>query len=50
MTKKEFIDKYSKISETFEDEFKSQYNSPELMWESLKHHLNDITKSTIKND
>ena len=36
MTKKEFIDKYSKVSETLEDEFRSQYNSPELMWESLK--------------
>ncbi len=49
MTKKEFIDKYSKVSETFEDEFRSQYNSPELMWESLKDIL--ITKkSTIQKD
>ena len=45
MTKKEFIDKYSKVFETFEDEFRSQYNSPELMWESFKDIL--ITKKSL---
>ena len=45
MTKKEYIDKYSKVSETFEDEFRSKYNSPELMWESLKDTL--ITKKSL---
>ncbi len=36
MTKEEFIKKFSKIEDTFEDEFKAEYNSPELIWQELK--------------
>lgn len=32
MTKEEFISLVSKIDNTFEDEFKADYNSPELIW------------------
>ncbi len=40
MTKEEFIKKFSKIEDTFEDEFKAEYNSPELIWQELKDILN----------
>lgn len=39
MTKAEFIKKFSKIEETFEDEFRAEFNSPELIWEALKEQL-----------
>lgn len=39
MTKKQFIKKVSKIDQTFEDEFKAEYNSPELIWKVLKKEL-----------
>jgi len=39
MTKAEFIKKFSKIENTFEDEFRAEYNSPELIWEALKEQL-----------
>lgn len=32
MTKEEFIKLVSKIEWTEEDEFKAEYNSPELIW------------------
>ena len=35
MTKKEFISLVSKIHETGIDEFKAEYNSPELLWEKV---------------
>jgi len=35
MKKKEFIALVSKIDQTFEDEFKAKYNSPELMWKKV---------------
>lgn len=35
MNKEYFINKVSKINETFEDEFKAEFNSPELMWSNL---------------
>ena len=35
MTKQDFINRVSKINETFEDEFKAEYNSPELLWEKV---------------
>lgn len=35
MTKQDFIDKVSKIHETGEDEFRAEYNSPELIWRIL---------------
>ncbi len=35
MNKKQFISKVSKIDQTFEDEFKAEYNSPELIWEKV---------------
>lgn len=35
MKKKEFISLVSKIDTTFEDEFKSEYNSPELLWDKV---------------
>jgi hypothetical protein len=39
MKKAEFIKKFSKIEDTFEDEFRAEYNSPELIWEALKKQL-----------
>jgi len=39
MKKAEFIKKVSKIEDTFEDEFRSEFNSPELIWEALKEQL-----------
>lgn len=35
MTKDEFINLVSKVNETGEDEFKAEYNSPELIWENV---------------
>jgi hypothetical protein len=35
MKKKEFINLVSKIDQTFEDEFKGEYNSPELIWNNV---------------
>ena len=32
MTKKEFLETVSKIDDTFEDEFRAVYNSPEAIW------------------
>lgn len=39
MKKAEFIKKFSKIENTFEDEFRSEFNSPELIWDALKEKL-----------
>ena len=39
MKKAEFIKKFSKIEETFEDEFRAEFNSPELIWDALKEQL-----------
>jgi hypothetical protein len=39
MKKAEFIKKFSKIEDTFEDEFRAEFNSPELIWEALKEQL-----------
>jgi len=39
LTKEQFISKVSKIDQTFEDEFKAEYNSPELIWEVIKKML-----------
>lgn len=41
MTKKEFLTAFSKINETFEDEFRAEFNSPELLWEALKDELSN---------
>ena len=35
MKKEEFIKKFSKIGDTFEDEFRAEFNSPELIWGAL---------------
>lgn len=35
MTKEKFIELVSKIHQTGEDEFKANFNSPELMWYNL---------------
>jgi hypothetical protein len=35
MNKEFFINKVSKINQTFEDEFKAEFNSPELIWDNL---------------
>ena len=39
INKSEFIKKFSKIEQTFEYEFKAEFNSPELIWEALKEQL-----------
>jgi hypothetical protein len=39
MKKAEFIKKFSKIEDTLEDEFRAEFNSPELIWEALKKQL-----------
>lgn len=39
MKKAEFIKKFSKIEDTLEDEFRAEFNSPELLWEALKEQL-----------
>lgn len=33
LTKEDFIKQVSKIEDTFENEFKPDFNSPELLWE-----------------
>ena len=40
MKKAEFIKKFSKIEDTFEDEFRAEFNSPELIWEAIRKPLN----------
>lgn len=35
MTKEQFIKLVSKVEQTQEDEFKAEYNSPELIWERV---------------
>lgn len=44
MTKQNWINLVSKINQTEEDEFKAEYNSPELMWEKV------VSKIFIKPD
>jgi len=39
MKKAEFIKIVSKIEDTFEDEFRAEFNSPELIWEALIKQL-----------
>lgn len=39
MNKDLFISICSKISETFEDEFKAEFNSPELIWDKIVRKL-----------
>jgi len=39
MKKAEFIKKVSKIEDTFEDEFRAEFNSPELIWEAVIKQL-----------
>ena len=48
MKKAEFIKKFSKIEDTLEDEFKAEFNSPELIWEALKKQLTltDVVKQS----
>lgn len=53
MNKDYFINKVSKIEQTFEDEFKAEFNSPELIWNNLLHNAifwQDIKKVTPKKD
>lgn len=53
MNKDYFIKKVSKIEQTFEDEFKAEFNSPELIWDNLLHNAifwRDIKKGTPKED
>ena len=35
MNKEQWIKLVSKIEDTFEDEFRGEYNSPEVMWEKI---------------
>ncbi len=35
LTKEEFINQVSKIENTYEDEFKAEFNSPELLWDNF---------------
>lgn len=52
MTREYFIEKTSKVEQTFEDEFKAEFNSPECMWDnfldielwSLLNFINDNYK------
>ena len=46
MTKQEFLSITSKIEQTFEDEFKAEYNSPEYLWDNLlsKHFSEETFK------
>jgi hypothetical protein len=50
MNKDYFIKTTSKIDQTFEDEFKAKYNSPELIWDNLLHDkfLKDEEIDTIE--
>lgn len=49
MTKEEFIKLVSKIDTTFEDEFKSEYNSPELIWNKLCERPHSKKVDFLKN-
>jgi hypothetical protein len=45
MTKEYFIKKVSKIEQTLEDEFKAEFNSPELLWDNfLTNELFEFAK------
>ena len=52
MKKAEFIKIVSKIEDTFEDEFRAEFNSPELIWEALIKQLTipDVVKSSYCED
>ena len=47
INKKEYLELVSKEKETFEDEFKADYNSPKLMWHNL---IKDIISSWVSVD
>lgn len=46
MKKKEWLNLVSKEHETYEDEFRAEYNSPKLMWDKIisKLYSNKIVK------
>lgn len=47
MNKEYFINKVSKIDQTFEDEFRAEFNSPEMLWDRVLQ--NAIFWQDIKN-
>jgi hypothetical protein len=49
MTKEKFIQTVSKINQTSEDEFKAEFNSPELLWSFLEKSFNLSGKKPKKN-
>ena len=50
MNKEYLINKTSKIEQTFEDEFKAEFNSPECMWDNfLENELWGLLEFTRQN-
>lgn len=47
MNKEQWIKLVSKIEDTFEDEFRGEYNSPELMWEKIISKLKLSKKDAL---
>ena len=45
MKKDYFIQKTSKVEQTFEDEFKAEFNSPELLWDNFLCHVFEKSKA-----
>ena len=50
MTKESFINLVSKINDTYEDEFRGEYNSPELIWKNLITHHFLTDKKAIQSE
>ena len=44
MEKEQFINLVSKIKETYEDEFRAEFNSPELIWERVVKDISFISE------
>ena len=47
MTKSEFLNLVSKVNDTFEDEFKAEFNSPELIWDKVISKMKEPKRIAI---
>jgi hypothetical protein len=45
ITKEQWLNLVSKVDQTFEDEFKAEYNSPELMFQVVQRLLKQCSVS-----
>lgn len=50
MKKNDFINHFSKVNKTFDDEFKAEFNSPELLWVELQKIERKMKKENFKKN